>query len=466
MIGSGELFEKAKVHIDRDEFPQAQAALIEHLNDHFFDHVALMMLGHCYIVQGHFGLGAVLTKQAIQAQPDFAEAWRNLGVTFKATRQNAQAYKAFTEALRHEKLPQERAKVYGSLGTCFVNEGDPQKALGYFAEANKLSPDNPVLIYNESLALLEAEQWGPGFKGYEARFAAGAQLNVRKYGKLPVWDGTPDQTVIVWGEQGIGDEILFATCLPDMIARCHKVILDCHPRLVNLFKRSFPDVEIHGTRKQMSSLPWFEGLGVKPDAHISISSLPAHFRKSREDFTGKPFLIPDRSAAVKGTRPNIGLSWRGGTPKTRSDLRSMDLMDMLPILKAFPEADFYSLQYTPESAKEVCALEEQTGIRIKHYPGFVQAKDYDVTAGFVAAMDLVITVCTAIHHLAGGLGVPTWTLVPSKPAWRYGLTGETCPWYSSVRYFRQAEDGKWGPVIERVAAELPGRFATLSEAAD
>lgn len=250
-----------------------------------------------------------------------------------------------------------------------------------------------------------------------------------------------------------------------MLKRCRKVILDCHPRLVDLFRRSFPDAEIHGTRKQMSSLPWFETANPKPDAHVSISSLPAFFRKTDADFSGKPFLIPDRTAAVKGTRPNIGISWKGGTRQTRADLRSIALADMLPILRAVPDADFYSLQYTPESAKEVCALEETTGIRVKHYPGFVQAKNYDTTAGFVAAMDLVITVCTAVFHLSGGLGVPTWCLVPSKPAWRYGLTGDRSPWYDSVRYFRQTGDD-WKSVIERVADELPAQFPILQAAAD
>lgn len=454
------LFERAKTHLDRDEVNEAAKCLTEYLNTDFWSAEAAFMLGYCELRRGNPGLGAILNKQAVQTKPQLAEAWRNLGAAFKDAHKNAEAVKAWKEGLKHEKIPGERARLYASLGTAHINEGSPEKAMEYFREAQKLDPHDPSIKYNRGLALLELGQWEEGFAAYEQRFASGAG-RPRHYGSLSVWDGSPDKRVIVWGEQGIGDEILFASCIPDLIKISRKVIFDCHPRMVELFKRSFPGAEIYGTRKLQSGVPWDH---TQAECHVSISTLPHHFRKRDADFNGAPFLKADMSAVKKGTKPNIGLSWRGGTGKTRIDLRSITLEQFVPILQSV-DADFYSLQYTPEAAQEVLELEERTGIRIKHYPGWVQCKDYDKTASFFGAMDLVITVCTAAHHLAGALGVPCWTLVPTRPAWRYGLTGEKCIWYDSVRLIRQTKDGVWSDVIDRVAQDIRLRFGDLSDAA-
>jgi len=148
---------------------------------------------------------------------------------------------------------------------------------------------------------------------------------------------------------------------------------------------------------------------------------------------------------------------------TRKDLRSFKLDQLLPILSK--DCDFYSLQYTPESAREVCELEEATGYRVKHFPGLVECKNYDTTINFIGSMDLVISVCTTAIHAAGALGIPCWILTPSAPAWRYGLEGEKNDWYGSVRMFRQGNGEEWSKVIERVANELDKRVLQGTEPA-
>ena len=151
----------------------------------------------------------------------------------------------------------------------------------------------------------------------------------------------------------------------------------------------------------------------------------------------------------------IGVSWTGGTKKTRSELRSLPVSALEPILRARPDAQWFSLQYTPNAAREVCELEEKTGIRISHYPGWVECFDYDFTASFVASLDLVITVTTAAHDLAGGLGVPNWVLVPYRTSWRFQpFGGERLPWYDSTRLFRQTRDGIWDDPINEIAGRL------------
>jgi hypothetical protein len=181
----------------------------------------------------------------------------------------------------------------------------------------------------------------------------------------------------------------------------------------------------------------------------------AWFRNKDEDWgDGAAYLKAMPMAVSRSNGMRIGVSWSGGTKRTRVDLRTLPLEQLELVLKAKPDAQWFSLQYTPEAARAVCALEEETGIRISHFPGWVETYDYDKTASFVSSLDLIVTVCTTIHHLGGALGVPTWTLVPSRPSWRYMVKGERLPWYNSVRLFRQERDGDWRDPINRVAQEL------------
>lgn len=455
---TSEFLEAAKVHIDRGKIDEAIPALVDHLNIDFHDEAALLMLGACFIQKGKNGIAAALTRQAIEIRKykgqQFPEALGNLATCFRKENKPKEAAEIFNLALSVESDPTERAKLFSNLGGCYVNNGTPEEAIKFYDQAIELLPDLLTTRYNRGLAYLELGRWKEGWEGYDAGFASGDRV-VRRYGNLPEWDGSPGKTVIVWGEQGVGDEILFASCIPDLMKVSKRVIFDCHPRLTALFERSFPGVEIHGTRKTLQGLNWVDDIDA--DCSVSITTLPKYFRNTNESFPGTPYLKAGEWA--RGPKPlRIGISWTGGTKLTNTDLRSIKLKKWAPLLKSIEGAEFYSLQYTPDAAREVCTLEEKTGLHVKHWPSWVQAKDYDRTAAFVGSMDLVITVCTAVHHLANAIGVPTWTLVPSKPAWRYGIGGEN--WYRSTStFFRQAEGEGWGAVLGRVETALRGFHA-------
>lgn len=454
------LFEQGKVHIDRGEVDQAILCLTDHLNGNFWDADALFMLSGCLLSKGKDGLAAGLLKLALSIKPKFPEALLNLGGCFRNVHKNDQAEAVWNMALELETIPLERAKIYSNIAGCYINNGTPEKAIEFLNKALDIAPEFTSAKFNRGLAYLEMGDWRRGWEGYEAGFESGDRTR-RTYKKLPVWDGSKGKKVIVWGEQGVGDEIMFASVIPDLIKDSAKVIFDCHPRLVKLFERSFPGLEIHGTRKTLSNIDWVETTDA--DCSVCISSLPKFYRNAQNAFPGRPFLKADPDAVQKwralGNRKmRVGLAWAGGTSKTRSDLRSIPLLDFAPVLKTL-NADFYSLQYTEDAAREVCELGEKTGIVVQHYPGAVEARDYDETANFVASMDLVITVCTAIVHLSGGLGIPTWVLAPSKPAWRYAKAG--MPWYSSVTLYRQGTS--WAETLDHVAGDL-AHFGILQAA--
>jgi hypothetical protein len=437
----------------RGETDEAVQILTLFLNNDFYHAEALFMLGSALLAKGMNGLGAVITSAAIDARgakgKAFPEALLNLGAAYKAEHQNETASKIWADALRHEKMPRERAKIMTNIGGLYVNEGQPALAVEWCDKALAEDPKCHHAHAQRGIACLELGRWREGWEGWSHTFASGDRT-IRSYGDLPVWDGTPGQHVIAWGDQGIGDEIFYASCLKDLERVCRKVTLDCHPRLPALFARSFPEITVHGTRKDLTELDWL--LDCDADAAICVADLPTFFRKQGE-WTGAPYLRAYNDIP-RTNRKRVGISWTGGSKRTRQDLRSLPIDTLAPILRARDDVEWFSLQYTPDAARDVCEVEERTGIRIAHYPGFVECFDYDRTAAFVNSLDLVITVATTVHHLAGALGVPVWTLVPSRPSWRYRLSGERVPWYGSARMFRQEADGDWSAPVEKIARAI------------
>ena len=464
--------DEARALVAKNDIAGAMDKLGQLLNGDFYHPEALFMLGACFMERGMNGVGYVMTAAAVEAKQAregkaYPEALLNLGAACKKERQNDKAERIWLDALQAEKLPRELSKIATNIAGLYVNEGNPLPAIDWCDRAIELDAANHGAWVNRGMACLELGRWREGWEGFRHTYASGDRTP-RRYAGIPEWKGEPGKTVIGYGDQGVGDEIFNASCLPDMIRRCKKVILDCHPRLETLFRRSFPEVEVHGTRKHLSQVDWLDDSGA--EASCCLADLPRFFRNEDADWgDGTAYLKADtgKDAALwyGAHAPAIGLSWSGGTKRTRADLRSVPLEALEPIIRSRPEAQWFSLQYTENAAHEVCQLEEKTGVRISHYPGWVECFDYDRTASFVASLDVIITVCTTVHHLAGALGIPVWTLVPSRPSWRYGLQGRTVPWYRSACLFRQERDGVWNEPIARIADALRHRPSRWADAA-
>ena len=335
--------DEAKVLISRGDLAPAIQILSQFLNNDFWHDEALMMLGACHIAVGNNGLGAILSSAAVdarQAKKDkpFPEALLNLGSAYKAEHDNENAGKVWFDALRHETAPSERAKIMVNIAGLFVNEGDPERAVTWCDRAMKEDPRCAKAHVQRGMACLELGRWREGWDGWRYTYAAGDRQR-KRYGTLPEWDGAPGKHVIVYGDQGIGDEIWGAACLADMQKKCRKITLDCHPRLEALFRRSFPEIEVHGTRKDLSELPWLAGSDA--EAHTCLADLPGYFRNDGE-WDGRPYLEAEKQPWPTASR--IGISWSGGTKRTRNDLRSLPLAALEPILRAQPDARWFSLQ--------------------------------------------------------------------------------------------------------------------------
>lgn len=466
---------------------EAEKIYNELLNADFENPIATAALGMCLASQEKNGLAAILMRKALDNIDGMMDGFHRLGVStkgdeaahkkFLATKK-AECLNALGTCYKHEnKIPEARvlfeearaciepnADILNNIATLSINEGNPQVALDHLNQAIAIQSDHPQAKWNRSLCNLEMGLYTEGWEEYDYGFTAMVR-GERNYAAepMPVWDGSPGKTIVVYGEQGIGDEIMFASCLPDLLACSKQVVFDCHKKLHTLFANTWPEMDIYPTRED-EALHW----PMKPDntprypfdCRIAIGSLPKFFRPTLLSFPGLSYIKPPHDKememnarlAALGPKPKIGISWIGGHKRTRVEVRSLQLEQLLPILKQ--DADFISIQYT-DQALEIAEFEHAHGIKIHQFPE-AKSDNYADTAALVANLDLVITVCTSLVHLAGSMGVPTWVLTPSRPAWRYRLDLDHMPWYGkSVTLFRQDPGSTdWTPVIEEVSTAL------------
>ena len=336
------------------------------------------------------------------------------------------------------------------IGRTMQHAGRLVDAIDVLSEASRLDPGRPDIRFQRALCFLQCGWWGQGWPDYELR------LHDHPLAK---WLGreTAGRRLIVCGEQGIGDEIMFASCIPDLLIEHGPLTLIADTRLHSLFAHSFPGVEVPMTdSRQIKSISAVDN----DDALIMLGSLGKRYRYDAARFTGAPYLLPDpdRREFFKSVTHNrkglsVGLAWRGGIAETRRHLRSLCFNELRPILSV-SGADFYTLQhdefdgeiYIPQAVGKVFAVTKSF------------FDDWLELASFVSSLDLVITVQSSIVHLCGALGVPCWALVPAAPEWRYGITGDSMPWYRSVKLYRQSRLGDWSPVLERVRRDLQARI--------
>jgi len=450
------LHKQGRFHLAEPEYLKALAQDFDNFN-------ILYALATLYFQTGKHGLAAILYKQTIMFKKDHFEAWNNLGNCYKSINKDEESEMCWRKCLDIKgKTDADYADIYNNLATLYVNLGTPEKGLEFVNKALEATPGHPDANWNKALLTLESGKYGEGFDLYKWGFNT-KHRNDRSFGgNIPYWDGSPGKRVVVWGEQGIGDEILFASMMPDLINISKSIVFECHPRMVKLFENSFgcEKLHIYGTRKD-AFVAW-PHKHPEIDARVSIGDLGKWFRRDLSMFpkrSGYLKAIDDRVEYYTNRldkisdRPKIGISWIGGYQKTRKDFRSIPLEKWKPVLEC--DADFISLQYTPNAYDEISIVEDKFDVRIHHWPSAIQCEDYHETAALVSALDLVITVNTAVHHLTGALGKPGWTLTPKGKAWRYYTPdGEHFPWYPSMRCIEQPLIGEWDPMLERTAHEL------------
>ena len=385
-----------------------------------------------------------LLRRAVQIDPAPAPGWLNFGAVLQDAGKLDEALAALESA--HSRSP-DAPDVLAALSALWLRRGDAARAEALAAQALAAEPQYAQARLALAHAQLAQGNFAAGWPNYQARLPAGA-VTTRRYA-APAWQGEPlaGKSVLVWGEQGLGDEIMFAGCLPQLMAVAERCTLDCSPRLRRLFARSFPQAGLADGNA--------EGI----DHALPIGSLPLVFRRSVEDFPRHEGYLradPARIAAWRtrlgglGDGLKVGIAWRGGLLRTGRNERSLHLARLRQLLQA-PNVKWVSLQHGETSA-EIAAVRDAHGISVASWQEALG--DLDETAALIMALDLVVTVCSTVVHLSGALGRRTWVLTPKAPAWRYQQAGAGMPWYPSVALYRQAVQGDWDEPVRAMQAEL------------
>jgi tetratricopeptide (TPR) repeat protein len=440
--------------------PEVPAACEEFLQTRPGHAAASLRLARAAHAARDYARAADLLAAVVEQEPRNLEALNDLGLLLA---------REFAEFARGEALLRRALEIApafddanANLAWVLCEQGVHEEGFRRFEDQIRRAPEDHELRLMRAVARLKRGDFAAGWDEYAARFASPIATR-RPYG-FPPWDGGPlrDGALLVYGEQGLGDQIMFVSCLPDLLSEVPDCVVECDPRLGRLFGRSFPSVRVITARQDDASPAWLAEAapGRAPfRAQIAIGDLPRRYRRSAAAFPRHSGYLRADPARVRGWRtrlaahgtgPRIGVSWRGGTATSRRGLRSLDLEQLAPVLRSVP-ATWVSLQYT-DCRPEITAVERRHRITIHHWQEAID--DYDETAALVAALDAVVSVCTAIVHLSGALGRRALVMVPYAAEWRYGAAGEDMPWYPSVRLLRQRAPGDWADLLERVKDEL------------
>lgn len=455
----------ARAHLLRGEVDRAEEIVRTALTEAPDDPNLLSAAGNCALVRHDDDRASEYFQRCVALAPSYLPPLLNLGFLHRRNQRLDEARRVLRAAAA---LAPQNPIVWLNLTATYVNEGDPVAGEAVAREALRHCPESPHIRWNLGLLLLEQGRWREGWREYAHRIAAGI-VKAPRYGRddarpprLHRIDAiAPGQTVVCHGEQGIGDEILFAGLLGEFIAevrrRGGRIILDCNPRLRSLWQENFCTGD--GVVSLMPTDAPHASAG-RIDWVAPIGDLASFYRNEDRDFPdrrGYLTVAPQPVAAIRESlsahargRPLVGLAWTGGLDHTHAVYRRIPLAEWLPVLRQ--DACFVSLEYRDREA-EIAAFRKRHGIPILSLPEFTQHRDYRETFHLVAALDLVITVPTSVLHVAGALGRPCWVVMHHRAAWRECSRDDSVPWYPGTheRFVRGTDAPDWAAAIDRVA---------------
>ncbi|MBF0623891.1 MAG: tetratricopeptide repeat protein [Magnetococcales bacterium] len=416
---------------------------------------ALNNMGVAHQKGGDLTTAATLLEQAVGLNPDAADVVSNLGNVLMDLDRPGEALAAHLRAVA---LDPDRATVFSNLGKTFHDLGQFDQALHQYDQAIALDPQAARAHLNRAHLLLLLGRFADGWTEHEWRWQEDQSHPFRRGFSQPQWDGGPlaGRSILLHAEQGLGDTLQMVRFLPWVASRGGRVILECQPLLKSLLER------LHNMKSLIvkgDPLPPF-------DTHMPLLGLPRVYGLTADNIPLAAGYLPPppppgplEEPLPPATGPRVGLVWRGNPDHLNDRNRSIDPARLARLWQELPHIQWVSLQVGP-GADGLDRVSGGERVRRVALPGFT------ATARWLMALDLVISVDTSVAHLAGALGRPVWTLITRVPDWRWGLTGETTPWYRSMRLLRQTERGDWDGVLERVTAELARLFPAPREKTD
>jgi tetratricopeptide (TPR) repeat protein len=429
-------------------------------------------LGSVQSDMGNVDIAIETLRAALFRMPTQAVLWNSLATVLAENGRVEESLVFYDEAIR---LDPNFARLYHNIGYAWSHLGDLNKALDAYNEALARAVDMAEQIegkHSRSICLIGMGRIAEGFADFEIRNDQRFRAYVHHLVRAPLWKGEDlnGKRVLVVGEQGLGDEFMFANILPDMqeaVGETGKLEIAVDPRLIPLFQRSFPKAEVgryddrtlidKDGNKSLRFIPFSIDKG-EPDYWAPMGT-PLHvFRKSLSDFPHKAFLVPDpervadyaAQLAMLGDGPKVGICWRSMMlgAKRAKYYSALDMWG--PILKT-PGVTFVNLQYG-DCADELARAAEMHGVTIHRIEGLDLKSDIDGAAALSAALDLVISAPTAAAAIAGAVGTELWFTTAGR-TWPQLGTDEY-PWYRKSNVLSPKKFGDWAELIPRVAEKL------------
>lgn len=362
-----------------------------------------------------------------------------------------------------ENSPDSRDAHY-TIAQSYNKLGLYKQAIEHYQKILLASPDDIDTHHSLAHLMLKTGNFQKGWEHWEWRWAKSIENQIQNF-NIPEWNGEPleGKRLLVWTEQGIGDQIMFASILPDLCKLTPHIAWECNTRLVPLFSRSWPEVNFIAQPTPTTGKPIVK-LWPTSDYHIPAGSLCKILRNEASKFPRQEHFLQASISDAERIRDTyrdlfpkkllVGISWRGGTSVgTNKYARSLNPAEMHP-LNALKNVQLIDLQYG--NTLEDRASMEAFGLNVYHDPEIDPLLNLDMQAAQIAALDLVLTVDNTTVHLAGALGTPTYLLLSTDPDWRWGLDQNESYWYPSVTFIRNPNPSNWLTAINTAVELISG----------
>lgn len=345
-------------------------------------------------------------------------------------------------------LDAQNIHAWNNYGNVMRELGYPDRARPFLAYARTLDPDFVHAEFNLAVTELLAGNYEQGWPLYESRWRYEHLAGTRPQMSAPEWQGEPlnNKTILVISEQGYGDVIQFVRFIADLHAQGATVWLETLPGLVPVMEHSHMIAQCHANRQSFGQPDYWVSLMSLPGKLHTGSDIPAalsYIRAQPEYVQAWRTLLPDRSAM------RIGICWSGRSDNWANQYKAVPVGHWDDLIQAFPEHAWISLQAQPCKQDQA----HMDALRVHAYPGRIQ--HWGHTAGLIDQLDLVISVDTAVAHMAAALGKTTWIPTTRYAVdWRWGTQGMTTPWYPTVKLFRQPDYADWSSVMANMHRHL------------
>ena len=386
-------------------------------------------------------------KEVLTIWPNHPDALNHIGVIFQDMGEHERALVSLRQAI---KIEPEHARAHCGIGLSLKALNKVEAAIEAYRKSLQIDPDAPGTQHNLSYCFLSKGEFEQGFKTNESRWKTGAFRGKYLKTEKPVWNGETGKRVLVWAEQGVGDEIMFSSILSDICAVSSQIIIKCDARLIKLLQRSFPPNFVYFSKDELVPENTY-------DFHIPMGSLALIYRKTRNSFkkSSKGFLKHDtyKTRLIRDKLTNrynkkiIGISWNTQSPVLDATARNITLAKLAKALN-HPEYQLLSLQYGDVSS-EIEAVKNNFGIQIVQFNDIDNKDDLDGLSSLIMACDEIVSTTNVTVHLAGALGAKATALLPYSPRWIWGL-GSDSYWYDSVTPVKQNSPKNWSDVLDKV----------------